>query len=210
MELTEWKPFREVSRLRQEMDRLWEEYFGPSRRALRPLEAEWAPSVDVSESADKVTVKAEIPGMEPKDIDISLSGDLLTIKGEKKQEKETKDKNYHKIERSYGCFERSFTLPENADAENINANAENGVLEVVIPKVKESAKEAKKIAESIARTHPHIKTVFEKKSDRFGEFRLRELKPVIGKFPTKVFFSILQYFSELFSLIYNVFEVFKL
>ncbi|MBW1918229.1 MAG: Hsp20/alpha crystallin family protein [Deltaproteobacteria bacterium] len=137
MELTEWKPFREVSRLRQEMDRLWEEYFGPSRRALRPLEAEWAPSVDVSESADKVTVKAEIPGMEPKDIDISLSGDLLTIKGEKKSEREEKEENYHLIERSYGSFSRTLRLPVGVEADKIEASYKQGVLTITCPKKEE-------------------------------------------------------------------------
>ncbi|OPX19765.1 MAG: molecular chaperone [Desulfobacca sp. 4484_104] len=137
MELTEWRPFREVSRLRREMDRLWDDYFGPGRRALKPLETEWAPVVDISESADQVTVKAEIPGLEPKDIDISLSGDLLTIKGEKKSEREEKDENYHLVERSYGSFSRSLRLPVSVEADKIEASYKQGVLTITCPKKEE-------------------------------------------------------------------------
>lgn len=139
MDLTEWKPFREVSRLRREMDRLWDDFFGPGRRALRPLEAEWAPAVDVSETADKVVVKAEIPGMEPKDIDISLTGEMLTIKGEKKSEREETKENYHLVERSYGSFSRSLKLPVAVAVDKIEAKYEKGVLTVTCPK-KEEAK----------------------------------------------------------------------
>lgn len=137
MDLIQWKPFREVSRLRSEMDRLWDEYFGAGRRAFRPLEEEWLPAVDISESEDKITVKAEIPGMEAKDIDISMSGDTLTIKGEKKTEKEEKEENYHVVERSYGSFRRSMKLPAVVNADKVDATYKNGVLTVVLPKKEE-------------------------------------------------------------------------
>ena len=133
-ELMAWKPFREVSRLRREMDRLWDDFFGPGRRALRPLEPEWAPAVDVSETADKVVVKAELPGIEAKDIDISLSGDILTIKGEKKSEREEKKESYHLVERSYGSFSRSLRLPAVVDPDKIEAGYKQGVLTVTCPK----------------------------------------------------------------------------
>lgn len=136
-ELMEWKPFREVSRLRREMDRLWDDFFGPGRRALRPLETEWAPAVDVSETADKVVVKAELPGIDAKDIDISLSGDILTIKGEKKSEREEKKENYHLVERSYGSFSRSLRLPAAVDADKIEAGYKQGILTVTCPKKEE-------------------------------------------------------------------------
>lgn len=139
MDLMEWKPLREVSRLRREMDRLWDEYFGPGRRAFKPLAAEWSPVVDVSESADKVTVKAEIPGLEAKDIDISVSGDLLTIKGEKKGEREEKEENYHLVERSYGSFSRTLQLPIGVEADKIEASYKQGILTITCPK-KEEAK----------------------------------------------------------------------
>ncbi len=133
-ELMEWKPFREVSRLRREMDRLFEDFFGPGRRALRPLEMEWAPAVDVEETADQVTIKVEIPGITPKDIDISLSGDVLTLKGEKKAEREEKGKNYHLVERSYGSFSRSLRLPAAVDADKIEATYKDGILIIACPK----------------------------------------------------------------------------
>jgi HSP20 family protein len=137
MDLIQWKPFREVSRLRNEMDRLWDDYFGPGRRALRPLEEAWMPAVDVSESGDKITVKAEIPGLEAKDIEISMVGDTLTIKGEKKVEKEEKEENYHMVERSYGSFTRAMKLPAPVDPDKVEATYKNGVLTVVLPKKEE-------------------------------------------------------------------------
>jgi HSP20 family protein len=138
-DIVEWKPFREVSRLHREMDRLWDDFFGPARKAFRPLEAEWAPAVDVSETADKVVIKAEVPGMEAKDIDISLSGDVLTVKGEKKSEREEKKESYHLVERSYGSFTRSLRLPAAVEADKIQANYKRGVLTITCPK-KEEAK----------------------------------------------------------------------
>ncbi len=137
MDLVQWRPFREVSRLRSEMDRLWDEYFGSGRRALQPLEEAWMPAVDISETSDKITVKAEIPGMEAKDIDISMVGDTLTIKGEKKAEREEKDENFHLVERTYGSFSRSMKLPAAVDADKVEATYKNGVLTVVLPKKEE-------------------------------------------------------------------------
>lgn len=136
-DITEWRPFREVSRLRREMDRLWEDFFGPGRRALQPLTEAWLPALDVSESGDKVTVKAEIPGMEAKDIEISVVGDTLTIKGEKKVEKEEKEESYHLMERSYGSFVRSIRMPAPVNADKIEASYKNGVLTITCPKKEE-------------------------------------------------------------------------
>jgi HSP20 family protein len=137
MDLIHWKPFREVSRLRNEMDRLWDDYFGPGRRALKPMEEAWLPAVDVSETGDKITVKAEIPGMEAKDIEISMVGDTLTIKGEKKAEREEKEENYHLVERSYGSFSRAMKLPVAVDPDKVEATYKNGVLTVVLSKKEE-------------------------------------------------------------------------
>jgi HSP20 family protein len=136
-DIMEWRPFREVSRLRREMDRLWEDFFGPGRRALQPMMETWMPAIDISESGDKITVKAEVPGMEAKDIEISLVGDTLTIKGEKKAEKEEKDENYHMVERSYGSFVRSLRIPAPVNADKIEANYKNGVLTIACPKKEE-------------------------------------------------------------------------
>jgi HSP20 family protein len=136
-ELMEWRPFREISRLRREMDRLWDDYFGPGRRALKPMEMEFAPAVDVKETADQIVVKAEVPGIDAKDINISVTGDVLTIKGEKKSEREEKEESYHLVERSYGSFSRSLVLPAAVDMDKIEAKYDKGVLTVTCPKKEE-------------------------------------------------------------------------
>jgi HSP20 family protein len=138
-DLMEWQPFREVSRLRREMDRLWEDYFGSGRRGLQPLQPEFTPAVDVKETPEAVVVKAEVPGMDAKEINISVTGEVLTIKGEKKSEREEQEENYHLVERSFGSFSRSLTLPAAVDLDKIEAKYDNGVLTITCPK-KEAVK----------------------------------------------------------------------
>jgi HSP20 family protein len=94
---------------------------------------------------NNIVVKAEVPGLEPKDIDISLTGGVLTIKGEKKQEKEEKDENYHRIERSYGTFTRSVRVPQEVQSDKIEATYKNGVLKITLPKSEEAKKKEIKI-----------------------------------------------------------------
>jgi HSP20 family protein len=143
-ELTVWKPF-EFDRLRKEMDRLLDSFFeGRPDRRIRE-EGEWLPSLDVAETKGDLVVKAELPGMDPKDIEISLSEGVLTIRGEKKQEKEEKEEGYHLIERSYGSFTRSIRLPKDVQNDKINASFKNGVLKVVLPKSEEAKKKEIKI-----------------------------------------------------------------
>ena len=143
-DLALWRPFREMERMRREMDRLWDSFF-EERPRLRMEEAgEWMPSLDLSETDNDIIVKADLPGIDPKDIDISLANDVLTIKGEKKQEREEKDENYHIIERSFGSFTRSLRLPRDVQSDKISASYKNGVLKVVLPKSEEAkAKEIK-------------------------------------------------------------------
>ena len=144
-DVTPWKPFRELERVRREMDRLWDSFFeeGPKRRGEEA--GEWLPSLDVAETENDIVVRAEIPGIDPKDIDISLANDLLTIKGEKKQEKEEKEENYHLIERSYGSFSRSVRLPGEVRSDKISASYKNGILKVTLPKSEEAKKKEIKI-----------------------------------------------------------------
>lgn len=97
-----------------------------------------APPLDVSETDENIIVKAEVPGIEPKDIDISISGDNLTIKGEKKGEKEEKGKNYHFVERSYGSFSRTIALPAPVKFEQVKAEYKKGILEITLPKSEKS------------------------------------------------------------------------
>jgi HSP20 family protein len=149
-ELTVWRPFRELipfrdfESMRNEMDRLWDSFFEGG--TLKGEDGrEWLPSLDVAETKNEIVVKAEVPGLEPKDIDISLSDGLLTIKGEKKQEREEKEENYHLVERSYGSFTRSIRLPKEVQSDKINASYKNGVLKVVLPKSEEAKKKEVKI-----------------------------------------------------------------
>ena len=139
MEIVPWKPFRELSGLRKEMDSLWERFFSDS-----PLERfasqRWLPSVDINETKGKIIVKVELPGLEGKDISVSLTDTLLTIKGEKKQESEEKDAARHVVERYYGAFERSFRLPAEINDKKVEAAFDKGVLTVTLPKLATSKK----------------------------------------------------------------------
>ena len=99
-----------------------------------PREGSWLPPVNISETADTVTLEAELPGIDPSDIDISVSGDTLTIKGQKKREEERKGEQWHRVERNYGSFTRSFQLPAAIAADKVAADYKNGVLRVTLPK----------------------------------------------------------------------------
>ena len=143
-ELTLWRPFRELEKMRREMDHLWD-YFFEERPVKREEIGQWLPSLDLSETKDEFVVKAEVPGIDPKNIDISLSEGMLTIKGEKKQEKEEKDENYHFVERSYGSFIRSVRLPGQVQGDKVKASYKDGVLKVALPKSEEARKKEIKI-----------------------------------------------------------------
>lgn len=99
---------------------------------------EWVPAFDVSETDDHVVVKADLPGIDPKELDISITGNVLTVKGEKKQEREEKGESFHWVERTYGSFARSFTLPAYVDSNKIEATYKDGVLRLLIPKTEKS------------------------------------------------------------------------
>ena len=132
-----------MTALKQDMDRLFDRFF-ESRLEELPAFGDWAPKVDVAETKDSVVVKAEIPGMEAKDIQVSLQESLLTITGEKKQEKEEKTERFHRVERSYGSFSRGIHLPAGVEAGKVNAAFKNGVLTVTLPKREET--KPKKVA----------------------------------------------------------------
>jgi HSP20 family protein len=136
MELTPRRPLGEIGRLRREMDDLWRRFFGTS--GLEMTVSEWMPSVDVSESEESFVVKAELPGLEAKDVDIDVSGDLLTIKGEKKTEQERKEENFHSRERYFGSFQRAIRLPAAVKTDEVDAVFKNGILTVTLPKAEES------------------------------------------------------------------------
>ncbi len=119
--------------LKHEVDRLFERFFEAPWAEL-PAMGAWSPALDVIEGKDAVTVKAELPGMEAKDIAVSLEGDVLTIKGEKEQKKEERDERQHRVERSWGSFMRSVRLPAPADGSKVTATFKNGVITITLPK----------------------------------------------------------------------------
>lgn len=126
-----------VSSLKDEVNRLFDDFFSGGFLTL-PSRGEWSPALDVSETDTQIVVKAEVPGMEPKDIDVSITGDTLMIKGEKKEEAEKKEQNYYRMERRYGSFQRVLSLPASVDAAKVNASYKNGVLTIFLDKKEES------------------------------------------------------------------------
>lgn len=137
--LIPWSGRSEVERFRSEIDRMFDDFFTRSPFGRFFQGGDWMPAVDVSETDKGIVVNAEVPGMEAKDIDISLNGRVLTIKGERRQEEEEKDKSYHRIERRYGSFSRSFELPADVDSGKVKATYKDGVLKLSLPKTKEQA-----------------------------------------------------------------------
>ncbi|WP_090897358.1 Hsp20/alpha crystallin family protein [Candidatus Nitrospira nitrificans] len=133
---TRWNPFKEL----EEMEKRLSSYFGrtsvPSRGDKQEAitVAEWSPLVDISEDDKEYVIKAEIPEMKKEDIKLNVNDDVLTITGERKYEKEEKGTKYHRVERAYGSFIRSFTLPEDADGSKVNAEYKDGLLKVHLPK----------------------------------------------------------------------------
>ncbi len=133
--LARWSPFREMERVQREMDRLFNGGMARSTRGEEPMTiTAWSPSVDITEDDKEFLVKAELPEVKKDEVKVTVEDDVLTIRGERKAEKEEKGKKYHRIERSYGSFERSFTLPEAADAGKISSEFKDGVLTVHLPK----------------------------------------------------------------------------
>jgi len=135
--LTRWDPFREFTTLQERMNRLFHNSYGEGREESLTT-SNFAPAVDVYEDEHSVTLKIEVPGVDEKDIDIQVENNILTVHGERKFEKEEKEENYHRIERQYGSFTRSFTLPSTVDADKVTANYEKGVLKITLAKKAEA------------------------------------------------------------------------
>ena len=132
--LTRFDPFRDLNRIQEQVLRgMFDD------RGEQPAESlGWTPACDVFEDADEVVIRAALAGVDPKDVDIRFENGVLTLKGERRIEKEEKKENYHRIERAYGQFQRSFSLPTSVDSEKIAANYEAGVLTVEMPKREEN------------------------------------------------------------------------
>jgi len=140
----ELDPFRrELNELRKEMDSMFGRFFGewPS---VEPASGAWAPFLDLSETDENLIVRAEVPGISPRDIQISLVGNTLNIRGEKKQEKEQKEENYYRMERSHGSFSRAVSIPCEVEEDKVDARYKDGVLTITMPKTEKArAKEIK-------------------------------------------------------------------
>ncbi len=137
MSLIKWTPIRDLIDIQEEMNKLFNERLD-NLSVTKNLKANmWEPLVDIIENDENYIIKAEVPDVEKKDIVINVENNLLSIKGEKKIEKQEKKENYHRAERYYGVFERAFTLPSTVDQENIKASLEKGVLTLIIPKKEE-------------------------------------------------------------------------
>ena len=139
MAVMRWDPFRDLNILQERMNRLFEDAGRTWRNDEPASTTTWSPAVDIFETEGEIVVKAELPGMDRKDITLNLEKNVLTLKGERRFERETKEENYHRIERSYGGFSRSFSIPVIVDEEKIRADYQEGVLRIVLPK-KEQAK----------------------------------------------------------------------
>jgi len=138
MNLTRFDPYREMQTLQDRLNRV----FGGAGRGEREEEmslAAWVPPVDIAEEKDRIVITAELPGFHPNEISIQTENGMLTISGERNFEKEKRERNFHRVERSYGQFVRTFSLPNNVDRERIKASFQNGLLQIELPK-REDAK----------------------------------------------------------------------
>ena len=131
------RPIQDLFSIHNDINRFFDQWYRPARYRAEGESLDWMPVVDILEAAEHVEIRAEMPGLSEQEVQVAVTDDVLTLKGEKTQESEDKDQKYHRVERSYGRFQRSFTLPANLDPEAIKAKFAHGVLTVSIPKVKE-------------------------------------------------------------------------
>jgi HSP20 family protein len=147
MSMTHWEPFRGLNTLHEQVNRLFEDSFTRTRSGQAEL-ASWAPAVDIFETENEVVVKADLPDVQEKAIDVRVENNTLTIRGERKFNNEVHEDNYLRVERAYGTFTRSFSLPNTVNTEGINAEYRNGVLSVRMPKREETKPKQIKISVS--------------------------------------------------------------
>lgn len=135
MALVRWEPFKDLLSIHERMNRLFEDtLFRPKGMEEELMKGTWAPVVDIYETLNDIVLKAELPGLVQKDISVEVKDNTLILKGEKKFEKEVKEENYHRIERSYGTFQRIFTLPDTIQQDKVKAKFKDGILEIIMPK----------------------------------------------------------------------------
>lgn len=132
MSMIRWEPFDEMMSMRESMERLFEDFFSRRPRTAGPLV--WQPAVEISETDQDLLVKAELPGIDPKNVEVNVTGDTLTIKGEAKAEQENKGRNFYRRELRYGMFQRAIALPTEVKSDETTATFRHGILEIRIPK----------------------------------------------------------------------------
>ena len=138
MAIVRYDPFRDLRSLQEEVNRLFSTNLNRSFGDEGIGRGAWAPSVDIYENKDQIVLEAELPGMKQEDFDLSIENNVITLRGERRFEKTDDSDNYHRVERSYGSFTRSFTLPQTVNAEEAKAEYTNGVLRVTLPKREEA------------------------------------------------------------------------
>ena len=139
MALIRWEPVRELGTIQNEMNRLFNSFFDTPTPANGTTFRRWIPAMDLVETESSFVLKADLPGLSESDVNIQLDDNVLTVSGERKSEHEDRKAGYYRVERSYGSFRRSLTLPEGVDADAVTATFENGVLEVTVPKPAQQA-----------------------------------------------------------------------
>jgi HSP20 family protein len=145
--ITRWEPYRALSSLQHEVHRLFDDDFGRTSREASSIAA-WMPAVDILENEKELVLKADLPDLDEKDIEVRTENNILTVSGERKYEKDVKEDNHLRVERAYGAFSRSFSLPNTVNCEAIKADYKNGVLTVRMPKREEARPKQVKVAVS--------------------------------------------------------------
>lgn len=140
--ITRWEPNNQLATFSNQMDRLFDEMMGRGlRRSLdegSSLRGSWAPAIDIREGKDSLEIVADLPGLKPEDVEVTVENGVLSIRGERRLEETTEGESWHRVERTYGAFERTFSLPNSVDVEQIQARFKNGEMRLVLPKREES------------------------------------------------------------------------
>lgn len=145
MAIVRWEPFRDLVTTQDRFNRLFNDTFARVFGNDEPSAGAWMPPVDIYENDDKLVLKAELPGVNPNDVEVRVEDNTLYLKGERKFEKEVKEENLHRVERSYGSFSRTFALPGSIDSEKVQAEYKDGVLTLTMPKREEAKPKTIKI-----------------------------------------------------------------
>jgi HSP20 family protein len=145
MAIVRWEPFSNLLTAQRDFDRLFKEAFNPFVSEGDLSTRTWAPPVDIYENENDIVLKAELPGIEPKDVEVKVEDNTLYLKGERRFEKEVKNESYHRVERSYGSFARSFSLPNSISTDKVKAEFKDGLLTLTLPKREEAKPRTVKI-----------------------------------------------------------------